>query len=94
MGVRGYTIPLASILFLPSQRRQMHRKGAQQAYTVMLSFPLKQHVFCRKYSPLIVLITPSCWSDSVPFPVKASNIVEQESVFFILPLTALFIRAC
>ena len=75
MGVRGYMIPLASILFLPSQRRQMHRKGTQQACYIMQSFPLKQHVLCCKYSPQLVLITPSCWSDSVPFPVKASRFI-------------------
>ena len=78
--------------FLPSQRQQMHRKGAQQACTVMLSFPLKQHVLCCKYSPQLVLITPSCWSDSVPFPIKAYSIVEQESVFFVLNLTLLLVR--
>ena len=80
--------------FLPSQRQQMHRKGAQQACTVMLSFPLKQHVLCCKYNHQLVLITPSCWSDSVAFPIKAYNIVEQESVVFILNLTVLFMRAC
>ena len=80
--------------FLPSQRQQMHCKGAQQASTVMLSFPLKQHVLCCKYNPQLVLITPSCWSDSVPFPIKAYSIVEQESVVFILNLTVLFMRAC
>ena len=60
MGVRGYTIPLASILFLPFKKRQTYCKGAQQACTVMLSFPLKQHVLCCKYNPQLVLITPSC----------------------------------
>lgn len=72
----------------------MHRKGAQQACTVMLSFPLKQHVLCCKYNPQLVLITPSCWLDSVAFPIKSYSIVEQESVVFILNLTVLFMRAC
>ncbi len=70
--------------FLPSQRQQMHRKGAQQACTVMLSFPLKQHVLCCKYSPQLVLITPSCWSDSVAFHIKAIRFVGQKTRFFIL----------
>ena len=92
--------------FLPSQRRRMHRKGAQQACFVTLSFPLKQHVLCCKYSPQLVLITPSCWSDSVvfhinlpfcwpgnvAFHIKAYSIVEQESVFFVLNLTLLLVR--
>lgn len=86
--------------FLPFKRQQMHRKGAQQACTVMLSFPLKQHVLCCKYSPQLVLITPSCWLDSVAFPIKSYGIVEQESVFFYIKpycivyesvLTSLFI---
>ena len=95
--------------FLPSQRQQMHRKGAQQACTVMLSFPLKQHVLCCKYNPQLVLITPSCWLDSVPFPIKASHFISQiawlfllkptvllskKAWFFILNLTVLFMRAC
>lgn len=80
--------------FLPFKKRQTYCKGAQQACTVMLSFPLKQHVLCCKYSPLIVLITPSCWLDSVPFPIKGCNIVEQGSEGLILTLTALFIRTC
>ena len=94
--------------FLPSQRQQMHRKGAQQACTVMLSFPLKQHVLCCKYNPQLVLITPSCWLDSVPFPIKASHFISQiawlfllkptvllskKAWFFILNLTVLFMRA-
>jgi len=68
--------------FLPSQRQQMHRKGAQQACTVMLSFPLKQHVLCCKYNPQLVLITPSCWSDSVPFPIKPSRFISQIAWLF------------
>ena len=54
MGVRGYTIPLASILFLPFKKRQTYCKGAQQACYIMQSFPLKQRVLFRKYSPLLV----------------------------------------
>jgi len=61
--------------FLPFKKHQTYCKGAQQACTVMLSFPLKQHVLCCKYSPQLVLITPSCWSDSVPFPIKASHFI-------------------
>ena len=67
----------------------MHRKGAQQACTVMLSFPLKQHVLCCKYSPQLVLITPSCWSDSVAFPIKASRFISQIAWLFLLKPTVL-----
>lgn len=70
--------------FLPSQRQQMHRKGAQQACTVMLSFLLKQHVLCCKYSPQLVLITLSCWSDSVVFHIKAIRFISREAWLFIL----------
>jgi len=80
--------------FLPFKKHQTYCKGAQQACTVMLSFLLKQHVLCCKYNPQLVLITPSCWSDNVAFPIKAYSIVEQESVVFILNLTVLFMRAC
>lgn len=75
--------------FLPFKRQQMHRKGAQQACTVMLSFLLKQHVLFRKYSPQLVLITPSCWSDSMPFPVKASRFISQIAWLFLLNPTVL-----
>ena len=75
--------------FLPSQRQQMHRKGAQQACTVMLSFLLKQHVLCCKNSPQLVLITPSCWSDNVAFPVKASRFISQIAWLFLLKPTVL-----
>ena len=75
MGVRGYAIPLASISFVPFKKRQAYCKGAQQACYIIQSFPLKQHVLCCKYSPQLVLITPSCWSDSVPFPIKASRFI-------------------
>lgn len=81
--------------FLPSQRQQMHRKGAQQACTVMLSFPLKQHVLCCKNSPQLVLITPSCWSDSVVFHIKTYRFVGQETWLFILkPTVLLSKKAC
>ena len=95
--------------FLPFKKRQTYCKGAQQACTVMLSFPLKQHVLCCKYNPQLVLITPSCWLDSVPFPIKASRFISQiawlfllkptvllskKAWFFILNLTVLFMRAC
>ena len=73
----------------------MHRKGAQQACTVMLSFPLKQHVLCCKYSPQLVLITPSCWSDSVVFHIKAIRFISQEAWFSILiPTVLLSKKAC
>lgn len=75
--------------FLPFKRQQMHRKGAQQACTVMLSFLLKQHVLFRKYSPQLVLITPSCWLDSVPFPIKASHFISQIACLFLLKPTVL-----
>ena len=78
--------------FLPSQRQQMHRKGAQQACTVMLSFPLKQHVLCCKYNPQLVLITPSCWSDNVAFPVKASRFISQIAWLFLLKPAVLSVR--
>lgn len=95
--------------FLPSQRQQMHRKGAQQACYIMQSFPLKQHVLCCKYSPQLVLITPSCWSDSVAFHIhpyrlvgqiaclfllKPAILLSKKACFFILNLTVLFMRAC
>lgn len=81
--------------FLPSQRQQMHRKGAQQACTVMLSFPLKQHVLCCKYSPQLVLITPSCWSDSVAFHIKAIRFISWEAWLFLLnPTVLLSKKAC
>lgn len=75
--------------FLPFKKHQTYRKGAQQACTVMLSFPLKQHVLCCKYSPQLVLITPSCWSDSVAFPVKASRFISQIACLFLLKPTVL-----
>ena len=75
--------------FLPFKKRQTYCKGAQQACTVMLSFPLKQHVLCCKYSPQLVLITPSCWSDSVPLPVKASRFISQIACLFLLKPTVL-----
>lgn len=81
--------------FLPFKRQQMHRKGAQQACTVMLSFPLKQHVLCCKYNPQLVLITPSCWSDNVAFPVKASRFISQIACRFLLkPTILLSKKAC
>lgn len=78
--------------FLPSQRQQMHRKGAQQACTVMLSFPLKQHVLCCKYSPQLVLITPSCWSENVVLHIKAIRFISQKAWFSILIPTVLLVR--
>ena len=55
----------------------------------MLSFPLKQHVLCCKYNPQLVLITPSCWLDSVPFPIKASHFISQIAWLFLLKPTVL-----
>ena len=78
--------------FLPFKKRQTYRKGAQQACSVMLSFPLKQHVLCCKYSPQLVLITPSCWSDSVAFPIKASRFISQIACLFLLNLAVLSVR--
>ena len=75
--------------FLPFKRQQMHRKGAQQACTVMLSFLLKQHVLFRKYSPQLVLITLSCWSDSVVLHIKASRFISQIAWLFLLNPTVL-----
>ena len=78
--------------FLPFKKHQTYCKGAQQACTVMLSFPLKQHVLCCKYSPQLVLITPSCWSDSVPFPIKASHFISQIACLFLLKPAVLSVR--
>lgn len=75
--------------FLPFKRQQMHRKGAQQACTVMLSFLLKQHVLFRKYSPQLVLNTLSCWSDSVVFHIKAIRFISREAWLFLLNPTVL-----
>lgn len=81
--------------FLPFKKHQTYCKGAQQACTVMLSFPLKQHVLCCKYSPQLVLITPSCWSDSVVFHIKAIRFISQEAWFSILiPTVLLSKKAC
>lgn len=70
--------------FLPSQRKQMHRKGAQQACYIMQSFPLKQRVLFRKLQPPTCLNHTVLLSDSVPFPVKACRFISQIAWLFIL----------
>ncbi len=81
--------------FLPFKKRQTYCKGAQQACTVMLSFPLKQHVLFRKYSPQLVLNTLPCWSENEVLHIKAIRIISQKAWLFLLnPTVLLSKKAC